>query len=138
MIRPFIKRSHERKWSSNSIDNRAARLRRSSSSLSSSAAPDVEFRRGSLNNLTVPSSEERRGSYPGYCSGSIIELLVRRESSTATKLPYGRYGFNKVVKKLRYGCVMKVICGMVLLLIVVLFSSIYRLVSKCMTHKWIC
>ena len=132
MIRPFIKRSRDRRRSSNSSVNKTAQLRRSSSpglSQNGLSVPSVEAISGSLNNLTIPQHEVRRCSYPGYCSGNKSEPLIRRKSSTASKLPYASFGFNPVVKKLRYRCVLKVLCGLALLFIAVLFLSIYRLVT---------
>ena len=134
MIRPFIKRSRERRRSSNNTVNRTSQLRRSSSpGLSqnglSLSVPCVEAMSGSLNNLTIPQRDVRRGSYPGICSGNISEPLIKRTSSVTSKLPHGSFGFNPEVKKLKYRCVLKVICGLALLFIAVLLLSIYRLVT---------
>lgn len=135
MIRPFLRRCRERRRSSNSAADQSASLRRSSSPgvsihnrLNTLGFPVQDFRRSSLNNLTVPTPEERRNSLPGYFSGGNNECLVRRKSSTslATK---DRYGFDPVEKKLSNRCVMKVICGMTLLFVLVFLLSLYKLMT---------
>lgn len=133
-MRALICRSTERRRASQCNDAQFQRLRRSSSpginetDLNRLGIPVQERRRGSLNTLSVPAQGIRRRSYSGPCcdQASTISLPGRRKSSLQSS---DRFGFNPFVEKLSSNYVIKVICGMVLLITVVLLFSFYRLLT---------
>lgn len=133
-MRRFL-RSRERRRSSNYSDDQMIQFRRSSSpgvpqiGINNLGTPVQDFRRGSLNSLTVPNCEERRSSYPGTVSAHMCGSLERRKSSTAAHFSKDSIRFNPNAEKLSNKCVIKVIGGMILLLILVLIISVYKLVT---------
>ena len=127
--------SPERRRLRNYNDEHLTHFRRKSSPgvsqtcLKSLEAPIPEFRRGSSSSLTVPYSEERSSSYPGTISVHAFKPLGWIKASAPLYSSKYSPGFNPYIKKPSNKCVIKVIRGMVLLFIIVLIISVYKLIS---------
>ena len=135
-MRAFLCRSRERKRSNQNVDTTVGGdIRRSSSPIGSEigqsnlGVPAQTMRWGSLTNLSVPEADIRRRSYSGPFGAQDSDPVQRRKSSTSSKLPQDKFGFNPLIQKLSNKCLFKVLFGMIALFIVVLLVSIYRLLT---------
>lgn len=129
----LICRSTERRRTGQINDTPNIGCRRSSTSvvsetqLNSLLVPGQDKRRNSLNTLSVPSpGVRRRSSYSGPSTEHLSDLLVlsRRKSSTQDK-----FGFNPVVEKLGSGQVRNILFGLAILFVLVLLTSLYKLLT---------
>ena len=130
-MRQFLCRSHERKHSaSHSVENIVSDTRRSLSD-----GMDTQFlgvplqnkRWGSLTNLTVPDQRVRRRSYSGPITGQQDKEPFTRRHSTDRQ--YSKDKFNPLMQKYSNRTVMEFLIGMVLIFIVVLIVSLFRLIT---------
>ena len=86
---------------------------------------DQTRRRNSSNTLAVSASCERRGS-----SGLYLDSATRRLSTSHRKLcSRDKFGFNPVIEKLSNGHVRKCMIGFLVLFVIVLLASLFRLLT---------
>ena len=111
----------------NECERRGSYAGMSEVQLNSLAVSDQTRRRNSSNTLAVYDSCERRGS-SGICLDSVY--TGRRLSSSYRKpCQRDKFGFNPVIEKLSKGHVKKCLIGFLLLFLIVLLVSLFRLLT---------